>query len=155
MHGDRTLGGTPSLFGDAIIVFLLLNEGRRRFVMWVYGAPREDSGLLTVSSVGPLIEGLHTGVRVIAAAAVPSFAATAMGGAAVKEAAHGLAGTWSRTAPAFGSLIVFAFAARWLVPGLRASFHDAREGVHEVEIEAREFLEFVGGGKAASANERW
>jgi hypothetical protein len=47
--------------------------------------------------------------------------------------------------PAFGSLITLAVVARWFVPGLRASFRDVREGVHDVEIESRKFLEFVGG----------
>ena len=145
MSGDKRLGTANALVADAMVVFLLLNEARRRFVMWVYGVPREDTGVMTVVAIGSMAEVLKTEARVIAAAAVPSFAATLMGGAVLKETAHGIAGNWSRTAPAFGWLITFAVVARWFGPGLRASYRDAREGFHDVETGSRRFLEVVGG----------
>jgi hypothetical protein len=145
VNGDKNLVTDRMLFGDAIITFLLFNEVRRRVVVWVYGVPREDSELMTVVAIGSLAEGLQSGARVIATWVVPSFAATAMGAAALKETAHSIAGDWSRTVPAFGALITFAVVAKTFRPGLRASFRGLREGFHDVGTESRRFLEFVGG----------
>jgi hypothetical protein len=145
VNGDKKPVTNTMLFGDAIITFLLINEARRRIVVWVFGVPREDSELITVIATGSLPKGVQSRARVIAAWVVPSFAATVMGAGALKEAANSIAGDWSRTVPAFGTLITVAVVAKSFGPGLRASFRGLRKGFHDVETGSRKFLEFVGG----------
>jgi hypothetical protein len=145
VNGDKNVVTGRMLFGDAIITFLLFNEARRRIVVRVYGVPREDSELMTGIAIGSVAKGVQSGARVIAAWVVPSFAATVMGAGALKEAANSIAGDWSRTVPAFGTLITVAVVAKSFGPGLRASFRGLRKGFHDVETGSRKFLEFVGG----------
>ena len=52
MNGDKNVVTGRMLFGDAIITFLLINEARRRIVVWVFGVPKEDSELITVIATG-------------------------------------------------------------------------------------------------------
>ena len=67
MNGDKKPVTNTMLFGDAIITFLLINEARRRIVVWVFGVPKEDSELITVIATGSLAKGVQSRARVIAA----------------------------------------------------------------------------------------
>ena len=60
---DENLGSTRVVVRDTIILFLLLNEVRRRIVMRVYGVSREDSNSVTVFAVGSMAGGGSTPAR--------------------------------------------------------------------------------------------
>jgi hypothetical protein len=146
MNGDVKLGAARLFFGDAVIVFLLLNEVRHRIVAWVFGVAREDSNRVTVIAVGSLADGLQGGAaRVLGGAALPSVAAAAMGAAALRETAQGIAGARSRSTPLFGSLIAFAVLGTFFGPALRGSFRGLRRAVRGFGTGSRRFMAFVGG----------
>src|SRR5829696_939166 len=94
---SQAMGGTAldgvakpggSLFGDAIIAFLLVNEVRHRTVSWVFGTPREASNHMTAIAIGSVADGVQgTAARVLAAGALPSIGAVVIGAAALKETA--------------------------------------------------------------------
>jgi hypothetical protein len=144
VNGDTNAGG--SLFGDAIIAFLLLNEARHRIVCWVFGTPREHSNRMTVFAIGSVADGVQGGAaKVLAAGALPSVGAVALGAAAMKEAAHGIAGEKSRTMPLFGALIAFAVVGNSFGPIVRGTYHGAQTSMHGLRVGSRRVLAFVGG----------
>jgi hypothetical protein len=143
VNGDMNAGG--SLFGDTVIAFLLLNEMRHRTVCWVYGTPREDSNPLTVVAIGSVANGVEGAAKVLAAGALPSAAAVALGAAALKETTHAIAGETSRTMPLFGALIAFAVLGHSFGPMVRGTYHGAQASVHGVKVQSRRLLALVGG----------
>jgi hypothetical protein len=146
LNGNKNLGAASSLFGDAIIAFLLFNEVRHRFVAWLFGVSREDSNRVTVIAVGSLAEGLSSSAaRVLSVPALPSVAAAAIGAAALKETANSVAGDWSRTTPHFGTLIAFAVLGTSFGPLLSGSFRGVRRSFRGVTAGSRRFLELLGG----------
>jgi hypothetical protein len=138
---NGNIGTGRALTGDAMIVFLLLNEIRRRIVMAVFGVRREDADHVSMVATASGLDGAGRLAGVVATAAVPSVAATLMGAGAAKEAVNAIAGASSRTTPAFGALLAFALAVKGFRPGLRA----VGEGMRSVEVGSRKALEFVGG----------
>ena len=146
--GDTGLNDDTNLevVRDGIILFLLLNEVRRRIVMRVYGVSRENSDWVTVIAIGSLAGGLHArATRVVRVPALPSVAAMAVGAGALKETAHGLAGDWSRTTPNFEALLAVAVLERSFGPLLRRSFRGLRRSSGRVRAGSRRLLAFVGG----------
>jgi hypothetical protein len=146
MNGHEKFGPGRALFGDGIIALLLVNEIRHRVVASLFGVSRADANPVTVIATVSLAEGVQgTAARVLGAVAVPSVAAAALGAVAVKETAHGIAGDWSRTAPRFGALIVFAVFAKSFGPMVRATIHSVRESLRAFRSARRRFLALLGG----------
>jgi len=129
----RNPGTARLLFGDATLAFLLVNETRHRVVGRLFGLPRADSNVLTVFAVGSLAAGLAAGAaRLGRLRPHPSVGGAAMGAAALKETAHGIAGDWSRGSPVFGTLIVLVLLEKSVGPALRGSLHAALTSFHGV-----------------------
>jgi hypothetical protein len=126
VNRDKHVGGARLLFGDGILLFLLLNEARHRIVAWVFGVAREDSNLVTTLAIGAVAEVLGDAAPPIRRPARPSVADTAIGAAALKETAHRIAGDSSRDTPFFGALIAFALLGRSFRPLVRGSFRGVR-----------------------------
>jgi hypothetical protein len=143
VNGDTNAGG--SLFGDATIAVLLLNEARHRIVCWVFGTPREDSNRMTVIAIGSVADGVHGAAKVLAAGALPSVGAVALGAAALKETTHAIAGEKSRTMPLFGALIAFAVLGHSFGPMVRGTYHGAQASIHGARVGSRRLLALVGG----------
>jgi len=116
------LGAARLLFGDAVITLLVANELRHRAIERVYGVSREQSNPVTVIALGSLATGANASAsKVLAAAAIPSVAATLMGAAVAKEALHGMAGNGSRNVPGFSTLLAVAVIGASAVPMLRGA----------------------------------
>jgi hypothetical protein len=134
------------MIGDAIMGLLLLNDVRHRVLTRVFGVSREQSNVMTVVAVGLVSEGLHSrAAKVRGARPHLSIADSAIGAMSLKEAAHGVAGPWSRSVPFFGALIAFAALARSFGPMVRGSFHGARQAVRGAGTWTRRVLTFLGG----------
>jgi hypothetical protein len=121
------------MFGDATIVFLLLNEIRHRIVARLFGASRKDSNIVTGVAVALTAAGAHTAaVRMRGMAKRPSGADTAIGAVVLKEAAHGVAGDWSKGTPLFATLITFVVLERSFGPALRGALRSVRMSLHGI-----------------------
>ena len=136
------IGGARRLFGDSIIAFLLFDHVRRRVVARVYGVTGEHANLVTVFAVGSTAGAVGSGVARVAGARL-SGGDAAIGGAFLKEAAHGVAGPWSREVPFFG-LLTFAVIAKSSGPILRGSVHASQRALHSVEAVSRRTWAWLG-----------
>jgi hypothetical protein len=134
------------MIGDAMIALLLLNEVRHRIIARIFGVTRPQSNAVTFVAVGLLSTVLHERVAgAFAARPRLSVANTAIGAVTVKEASHAVAGTWSRDAPFFGALIVFAVLARSFGPMVLGTLRGAREAIRGITSETGKVLRFLGG----------
>jgi len=135
-----------TIFSDAIMGFLVLNEIRHRIVASVFGVAREDSNAMSVVAVGSLAEGLQGGAaRVLAAGAIPPVAAAVIGAAAIRETVQTIAGPSSRTVPFFGGLLVVAVLGTSFGPLVRGSLHGARSAGHGMSAGSRRVRALVMG----------
>jgi hypothetical protein len=144
LNGDTNLGPARMLFGDGVIVFLLLNEARHRTVARVFGVSRQDANPVTAVAVGVLAEGFHSSATRVFGAALPSAAAMAIGAAALKEGAHAVTGEASRNTPFFSALLVFAVLGTAFGPVLRGSIRGARGSVQGVTAGSRRLRALLG-----------
>lgn len=119
---NGTPGAARLLFGDATIVFLLLNEIRHRVIARVFGASRKDSNVMTGVAVALGATAVQSGAARLRRMR-PSGADAAIGAVALKETAHGIAGDWSRGTPLFTTLVTFVILERSFGPAVRRSLH--------------------------------
>jgi hypothetical protein len=136
--GDKSLGAPRLLFGDATLVFLLLNEVRHRIIARLFGVSRKDSNLVSVFAVGTVVAAFAAGATRLRRARVrPSLPEAAIGAAVLKETAHGIAGDWSRATPFFAGLIVLVALEKSFGPALRGSLRGVRRSFHGVRVSVR------------------
>ena len=110
-----------------MLVLLLLNEGRHRVVGRLFGVSRADANIVTVVALSSLASAAAAAAaRLRSARPHPSIAGAAVGAVVVKEAAHGIAGEWSRTTPLFAGLVTLVALEKSFGPALRGSFRAAR-----------------------------
>jgi len=129
------------MIGGAVTGVLFLNEVRRRVITRVFGVSPQQANVVTAVAVGLLAEELHTrAAGVLRARPHLSIADTAIGAAALKETAHGVAGPWSRTVPFFGTLITFAVLTRWFGPVVLGSIQGVRGALRGVATASRRIL---------------
>jgi hypothetical protein len=133
VNAKTNVGFARLFFGDAAIVFLLLNDARHRTVARVFGTSRKDSNLVTVVAVGSAAVAVHaTATRLRSIRLYPSRTNSAIGAAVLREAALGIAGEPSRAVPAAGALVAFALAGGSSRPALRRVVRSTRRAVHDV-----------------------
>ena len=133
MSAQSNVGFARLFFGDAAIVFMLLNDARHRTVTRVFGVSRDDSNLVTVLAIGSAavaVQGTAAPVRAIRR--YPSGADGLIGAALVREAALGIAGEPSRAVPAAGALLTLALAGKSSRPMLRRVLRTTRRSVRDV-----------------------
>jgi hypothetical protein len=134
------------MIGDALMGLLLLNDLRHRVLTRVFGISSQQANVMTVITVALVSEGVHSrAAKVRGARPHLSIADSAIGAVSLKEAAHGIAGPWSRSVPLFGALIAFAVLAKSFVPMVQASLHGAREALRDARTWSRKALTFLGG----------
>ena len=133
MNGNQPLGPARLLLGDAMLVFLILNEVRHRSVARLFGVSRKDSNLTSVFAIASLVGVVAAaGARVRAIHVRPTSAETPMGIAVAKEAVHGIAGEWSRVTPSFAGLVGLVVLERSFGPSLRAAARALRGALRDV-----------------------
>jgi len=133
MSTQSNVGFARLFFGDAAIVFLLLNDARHRTVTRMFGTSRGDSNLVTVVALGSAAVAVHgTATRLRSIRLYPSRANSAIGAAVLREAALGIAGEPSRAVPAAGALVAFALAGGSSRPMVRRALRTTRGAVHDV-----------------------
>jgi len=130
-------GGSPSprplLVGDAIVVLLLLNEARRRIVARVFGVSGGSSIAVSVVVIGLVAKALHASLaRVRRVLVRPSLGDAIIGGGAVKEITHRVAGDWSRDTPFFGGMVIVAVLDKSFGPMLRGAYNAVQGALHTV-----------------------
>jgi hypothetical protein len=131
MSTNGNVGFARLFFGDAAIVFMLLNNARHRTVTRVFGVSRDDSNLVTVLVIGSAAVAVHgTAARVRAIR--PSRSDSLVGAAVLREAALGIAGEPSRAVPAAGALLALALVGKSSRPILRGVVRTTRESVQNV-----------------------
>jgi hypothetical protein len=130
---QSNVGFARLFFGDAAIVFLLLNDVRHRMVTRMFGTSRNDSNVVTVLALGSAAVAVHgTAARLRAIPRRPSGAESVMGAAVLREAALGIAGAPSRAVPAAGALVAFALVGRSAGPAVRGALRTTQESVRSV-----------------------
>jgi hypothetical protein len=139
---SANIGGARKLFGDSIIGFMLFDHIRRRAVARVYGVTGEHANLVTVFAVTTTAGAVGSGVARVARARL-SGGDAAIGGVLVKEAAHGVAGPWSREVPFFG-LLTLAIVVTSTGPLVRGSIHASQRALHGVEAFSRRTWTWLG-----------
>jgi len=93
MSTQGNVGFARLFFGDAAIVFLLLNDARHCVVARTFGTSRSDSNLVTVVALGSAAVAVHgTAARLRSIPRYPSGAESALGAVLLREAALGIAG---------------------------------------------------------------
>jgi len=151
MSTQSNVGFARLFFGDAAIVFLLLNDARHRTVTRMFGTSRGDSNLVTVVALGSAAVAVHgTATRLRSIRLYPSRANSAIGAAVLREAALGIAGEPSRAVPAAGALVAFALAAGSSRPALRRAVRTTRGAVHDVVTAPLKLRAFAQGRYADS-----
>ena len=131
MSTQGNVGFARLFFGDAAIVFLLLNDARHCVVARTFGTSRSDSNLVTVVALGSAAVAVHgTAARLRSIPRYPSGAESAFGAAVLREAALGIAGAPSRAVPAAGALLGLVLVGRSSRPALRGVLRTTRESVH-------------------------
>jgi hypothetical protein len=135
MNGDWGTGGAKLLLTDGRVVFLLLGEARRRTIARMFGVPADKTGLVTVVAAGVLARALHDrAAGAVKVPRVPAVGSALFLGTAAKDAAHLIAGDWSRDTPLFGTLVAVVVLGTTLRPVLRVSFRDVRASAHRARI---------------------
>jgi hypothetical protein len=133
VSANANVGFARLFFGDAAIVFMLLNDVRHRSVERVFGVSRDDSNLVTVLVIGSAAVAVHgTAARVWSIRRYASGADSVIGAAVLREAALGIAGAPSRAVPAAGALIGLALVGKSSHPMLRGVLRTTRESVRSV-----------------------
>ncbi len=135
MNGDWGTGGAKLLLTDGRVVFLLLGEARRRTMARIFGVPEDKTGLVTVIAAGVLARALHDRVAgAVTVPGVPGLGSAVFVGTAAKDAAHLIAGDWSRDTPLFGTLVAVVVLGTTLRPVLRVSFRDVKASADRARI---------------------
>jgi hypothetical protein len=133
MSTQSNVGFARLFFGDAAIVFLLLNNVRHRMVARVFGTSRDDSNLVTVLALGSAAVAVHgTAARLRTIPRHPSGTDSVIGAAVLREAALGIAGAPTRAVPAAGALVALALVGRSSRPVLRGALRTTRGSVRSV-----------------------
>jgi hypothetical protein len=133
MSANSNVGFARLFFGDAAIVFMLLNDVRHRTVTRVFGVSRDDSNLVTVLAIGSAAVAVHgTAARVRAMRPHPSRSDGLIGASVLREVALGIAGEPSRAVPAAGALIGLALVGKSSRPMVRRTLRTTRESVRSV-----------------------
>ena len=146
MSAKSNVGFARLFFGDAAIVFLLLNEVRHRSVARVFGVSRDDSNLVTVLAIGSAAVAVHgTAARVRSIRRYPSGADSVIGAAVLREAALGIAGAPSRAVPAAGALVALALVGTSSRPMLRSALRTTRGSVLGVVTAPQKLRAFARG----------
>ncbi len=149
MSAQSNVGFARLFFGDAAIVFMLLNDARHRTVTRVFGVSRDDSNLVTVLAIGSAavaVQGTAARVRAIR----PSGSDSLIGAALVREAALGIAGEPSRAVPAAGALLALALAGKSSRPMMRRVLRTTRRSVRDVVTAPQRLRAFARGRYADS-----
>jgi hypothetical protein len=124
------VGFARLFFGDAAIVFLLLNDARHRTVARVFGTSRGDSNVVTVLALGSAAVAVHgAAARLRTIPRHPSGADSALGAAVLREATLGIAGAPARAVPAAGALLGLALVGRSSRPLVRRVVRTTRGSV--------------------------
>ena len=151
MSTQGNVGFARLFFGDAAIVFLLLNDARHRVVARTFGTSRGDSNLVTVVALGSAAVAVYgTATRLRSIRLYPSRANSAIGAAVLREAALGIAGEPSRAVPAAGALVAFALAGRSSRPMVRRALRTTQGAVHDVVTAPLKLRAFARGRYADS-----
>jgi hypothetical protein len=130
MSTQSNVGFARLFFGDAAIVFLLLNDARHRMVARTFGTSRGDSNVVTVVALGSAAVAVHgTAARLRSIRRHPSGAESVIGAAVLREATLGIAGAPTRAVPAAGALVALALVGRSSRPVLRGALRTTRESV--------------------------
>jgi hypothetical protein len=133
MSTQSNVGFARLFFGDAAIVFLLLNNVRHRMVARVFGTSRDDSNLVTVLALGSAAVAVHgTAARLRTIPRHPSGTDSVIGAAVLREAALGIAGAPTRAVPAAGALVALALVGRSSRPVLRGALRTTRGSVRSL-----------------------
>jgi hypothetical protein len=133
MSTQSNVGFARLFFGDAAIVFLLLNNVRHRMVARVFGTSRDDSNVVTVLALGSAAVAVHgTAARLRTIPRHPSGTDSVIGAAVLREAALGIAGAPTRAVPAAGALVALALVGRSSRPVLRGALRTTRGSVRSV-----------------------
>jgi hypothetical protein len=138
MNRDEPVSGARLLFRDASVALLVLDEAWPRMLVRLFGISRDDSPLVTAILIGLAAGALHDKAAAIRKAPSPSASDTVIGAAVLDEAAHCVAGEWSREAPFFLPLVAFAVIwkyhplARVSIRAVRASIRGAITSVRRV-----------------------
>jgi hypothetical protein len=151
MSANSNVGFARLFFGDAAIVFMLLNDVRHRTVARVFGVSRDDSNLVTVLAIGSAAVAVHgTATRVRAMRPHPSGSDSMIGTAVMREAALGIAGAPSRAVPAAGALLALALVGKSSRPVLQGVFRTTRRSVLDVVTAPQRLRAFARGRYADS-----
>jgi hypothetical protein len=127
------VGFARLFFGDAAIVFLLLNDVRHRTVARMFGTSRGDSNLVTVVALGSTAVAVHgAAARLRTIPRHPSGTDSVIGAVVLREAVLGIAGAPSRAVPAAGALVALALVGRSSRPVLRGALRSTRGSVRSV-----------------------
>lgn len=146
MSANSNVGFARLFFGDAAIVFMLLNDVRHRTVTRVFGVSRDDSNLVTVLAIGSAAVAVQgTAARVRAIRRYPSGSDSLIGAALVREAALGIAGEPSRAVPAAGALLALALAGTSSRPMMRGVLRTTRRSVRDVVTAPQRLRAFARG----------
>ena len=151
MSAQSNVGFARLFFGDAAIVFLLLNDVRHRTVTRVFGVSRDDSNLVTVLAIGSAAVAVQgTAARVRAIRPYPSGSDSLIGAALLREAALGIAGAPARAVPAAGALLALALVGKSSRPILQGAFRTTRRSVLDVVAAPKRLRAFARGRYADS-----
>jgi hypothetical protein len=146
MSANSNAGFARLFFGDAAIVFMLLNDVRHRTVARVFGVSRDDSNLVTVLAIGSAAVAVHgTAARVRAMPRHPSGSDSMIGAALMREGALGIAGAPSRAVPAAGALLALALVGKSSRPMLHRVFRTTRRSVRDVVTAPQRLRAFARG----------
>jgi hypothetical protein len=133
MSANANVGFARLFFGDAAIVFMLLNDARHKTVARVFGVSRDDSNLITIVAIGSAAVAVHaTAERLSSVRRYPSRSDGMIGAAVFREAALGIAGEPSRAVPAAGALLALALVGKSSRPLVRRTLRTTRESVQSV-----------------------
>jgi len=127
------VGFARLFFGDAAIVFLLLNDVRHRTIARTFGTSRGDSNVVTVLALGSAAVAVHgAAARLRTIPRHPSGTDSVIGAAVVREAVLGIAGAPSRAVPAAGALVALALVGKSSRPLLSGALRSTRGSVRRV-----------------------
>ena len=126
--------GARLLLTDIRIAFLLANEARYRTMEGVLGVPRDQANLVTLVTLGMLLEAAHDKTeQLLRGPGPPTRADAALGAAVLREVLYGVGGSPTRDTPLFSALVTVALlgglsgpAVRRSVRGIRAASHRTR-----------------------------
>lgn len=129
MNGKQHLGPGRLLLTDAGVVLVLLNDGRRRALTrltGLSGLSKDESVIFTLLALGAAAKALGDTAPSIGGPTAGDFM---LGGAALSEIAHLIAGNPSRSVRGFSGLVAFAVIWKYH-PVARGSFGVARGSAH-------------------------